>query len=77
MGFLKFGYFLLKLSGNTGINNDIAYFSDDVSDSNDDTDDDDERAVPGIQKHEQRTINYLVNEYLLQHNYKLTSITFR
>ncbi|XP_003741349.1 RAB11-binding protein RELCH homolog [Galendromus occidentalis] len=26
--------------------------------------------------HEQRALNYLVNEYLLQHNYKLTAITF-
>lgn len=26
--------------------------------------------------HEQRALNFLVNEYLLQHNYKLTAITF-
>jgi len=40
-------------------------------------DEDDEEILLGIQKHEQRTLNYLVNEYLLQRNYKLTSITFR
>lgn len=26
--------------------------------------------------HEQQSLNFLVNEYLLQHNYKLTAITF-
>ncbi|XP_022647049.1 lisH domain and HEAT repeat-containing protein KIAA1468 homolog isoform X3 [Varroa destructor] len=26
--------------------------------------------------HEQRAVNFLVNEYLLEHNYKLTAITF-
>ena len=31
---------------------------------------------PEIKAHEQRTLNYLVNEYLLQRGYKLTSITF-
>lgn len=29
-----------------------------------------------IKPHEQRVLNFLVNEYLMQHNYKLTSITF-
>lgn len=29
-----------------------------------------------IKPHEQRALNFLVNEYLMQHNYKLTSITF-
>ncbi|XP_046607039.1 RAB11-binding protein RELCH homolog isoform X1 [Neodiprion virginianus] len=29
-----------------------------------------------IKPHEQRALNYLVNEYLLAHSYKLTSITF-
>lgn len=29
-----------------------------------------------IKPHEQRALNYLVNEYLLQNNYRLTSITF-
>lgn len=29
-----------------------------------------------IKPHELRALNFLVNEYLLRHNYKLTSITF-
>jgi hypothetical protein len=29
-----------------------------------------------IKPHEQRALNFLVNEYLLLHSYKLTSITF-
>lgn len=29
-----------------------------------------------IKPHEQRALNYLINEYLLMHGYKLTSITF-
>lgn len=29
-----------------------------------------------IKPHEQRALNYLVNEYLLAHSYKLTAITF-
>lgn len=29
-----------------------------------------------IKPHEQRALNFLVNEYLLLHGYKLTSITF-
>lgn len=29
-----------------------------------------------IKPHEQRVLNFLVNEYLMQHNYTLTSITF-
>lgn len=29
-----------------------------------------------IRPHEQRALNFLVNEYLLLHGYKLTSITF-
>lgn len=29
-----------------------------------------------IKPYEQRVLNFLVNEYLMQHNYKLTSITF-
>lgn len=29
-----------------------------------------------IKPHELRALNFLINEYLLQHNYKLTSITF-
>ena len=29
-----------------------------------------------IKPHEQRALNFLVNEYLLVHGYKLTSITF-
>ncbi|KRT78713.1 hypothetical protein AMK59_8771, partial [Oryctes borbonicus] len=29
-----------------------------------------------IKPHEQRALNYLINEYLLSHGYKLTSITF-
>lgn len=29
-----------------------------------------------IKPHEQRALNFLINEYLLSHNYKLTSITF-
>ncbi|XP_046659376.1 RAB11-binding protein RELCH homolog [Homalodisca vitripennis] len=29
-----------------------------------------------IKPHEQRALNFLINEYLLLHNYKLTSITF-
>ena len=37
---------------------------------------DEEDNIPEIRGHEQRTLNYLVNEYLLQHGYKLTSITF-
>ena len=41
----------------------LPFLADDVNDSNNtDTDDDDERVVPAIQKHEQRTLNYLVNE---------------
>lgn len=30
----------------------------------------------GIKPHEQRALNFLINEYLLLHGYKLTSITF-
>lgn len=30
----------------------------------------------GIKPHEQRALNFLINEYLLTHGYKLTSITF-
>lgn len=48
-----------------------------IAEGTDDDEEDDDRIVASIQKHEQRTLNYLVNEYLLQHNYKLTSITFR
>lgn len=40
------------------------------------TSEEDDEDQPEIQAVEQRTLNYLVNEYLLQHNYKLTSITF-
>lgn len=29
-----------------------------------------------IKPHEQRALNFLINEYLLLHGYKLTSITF-
>lgn len=29
-----------------------------------------------IKPHEQRALNFLINEYLLRHGYKLTSITF-
>lgn len=29
-----------------------------------------------IKPHEKRAINFLVNEYLLIHDYKLTSVTF-
>ena len=29
-----------------------------------------------IKPHEKRAINFLVNEYLLQYDYKLTSVTF-
>lgn len=29
-----------------------------------------------IKPHEQRALNFLINEYLLVHGYKLTSITF-
>lgn len=29
-----------------------------------------------IKPHEQRALNFLINEYLLSHEYKLTSITF-
>ncbi|CAH2002758.1 unnamed protein product [Acanthoscelides obtectus] len=32
--------------------------------------------VGGIKPHEQRALNFLINEYLLIHGYKLTSITF-
>lgn len=32
--------------------------------------------VEPIKPHEQRALNFLINEYLLMHNYKLTSITF-
>lgn len=32
--------------------------------------------VDTIKPHEQRALNFLVNEYLLLHGYKLTSITF-
>ena len=31
---------------------------------------------PDIRGHEQRALNYLVNEYLLQRGHKITSITF-
>jgi hypothetical protein len=48
-----------------------------IPEGTDEDEEDDDRIVASIQKHEQRTLNYLVNEYLLQHNYKLTSITFR
>lgn len=30
----------------------------------------------GIKPHEQRALNFLINEYLLLHGYKLSSITF-
>ncbi|KAJ8919648.1 hypothetical protein NQ315_006175 [Exocentrus adspersus] len=33
-------------------------------------------SVGGIKPHEQRALNFLINEYLLLHGYKLTSITF-
>ena len=39
--------------------------------SDDDSDDD-----LIIKAHEKRIVNFLINEYLLQHGYKLTSITF-
>lgn len=29
-----------------------------------------------LKPHEQRALNFLINEYLLAHEYKLTSITF-
>lgn len=29
-----------------------------------------------LRAYEKRAINYLINEYLLQNNYKLTSVTF-
>ena len=48
-----------------------------MRDAEEDEGDDDDDDVLAIQKHEQRMLNYLVNEYLLQHSYKLTSITFR
>ncbi|XP_074035176.1 RAB11-binding protein RELCH homolog isoform X3 [Leptinotarsa decemlineata] len=32
--------------------------------------------IGGIKPHEQRALNFLINEYLLLHSYKLTSITF-
>ncbi|KAG5900415.1 hypothetical protein JTB14_029302 [Gonioctena quinquepunctata] len=32
--------------------------------------------IGGIKPHEQRALNFLINEYLLLHGYKLTSITF-
>ena len=49
--------------------------SGDVTDSkiNDAEEDEDEDELLG---HEKRTLNYLVNEYLLRHNFKLTAITF-
>lgn len=33
-------------------------------------------AATPLLPHERRAINFLVNEYLLEHNYKLTAITF-
>ncbi|TRY74860.1 hypothetical protein TCAL_11211 [Tigriopus californicus] len=44
-----------------------------ISDLVEDPEDDE---IPAIRSHERRTINYLVNEYLLQQGCKLTSITF-
>lgn len=33
-------------------------------------------SIDSIKPHEQRALNFLINEYLLIHGYKLTSITF-
>ena len=32
--------------------------------------------ISDIRGHEQRALNFLVNEYLLSHSYRLTAITF-
>ena len=61
-------------SGRQGdsLDESVANGGDGVSPDEDDEDDDDLE----IRGHEQRALNYLVNEYLLRHGYKLTSITF-
>lgn len=41
-----------------------------------DTNNSDEENEDDIKAHEKRIINFLINEYLLQHGFKLTSITF-
>ena len=45
-------------------------------DNNTMEDDDEEEESLELFGHEKRVLNYLVNEYLLQHGYKLTAITF-
>jgi hypothetical protein len=48
----------------------------DTIDAHDTSSDDLEDDHAAIKAHEQRIVNFLVNEYLLQYGYKLTSITF-
>lgn len=36
----------------------------------------DDKKLNGIKPHEQRALNFLINEYLLLYGYKLSSITF-
>ena len=40
------------------------------------SDQDDNESLLIIKGHEQRILNFLINEYLLQYGFKLTSITF-
>ena len=50
--------------------------SETVHDNQDQSDDEFEDENLIMKAHEKRIVNFLINEYLLQHGYKLTSITF-
>ncbi len=56
--------------------NSGAGLPDSKSEDNATLDEVDEEDDNGIKAHEQRIVNFLVNEYLLQYGYKLTAITF-